>query len=78
MSAVDSMVWSYYENKSIWENSSEENELICKCEVGNLRNKHAVAIKVCCWRVSYSRTSQEIFFCLLIFREAVLVQFIAQ
>ena len=42
MSAVNSMVQGYHEYK---ESSSENNELICKCEVRNPYDTHAVAIK---------------------------------
>ena len=39
------MIRGYHEYKSIWENLSEDDELICEHEVGNPRDTHAVAIK---------------------------------
>ena len=39
------MIRGYHEYKSIWENPSEDDELICEREVGNPRDTHAVAIK---------------------------------
>ena len=45
MSAVDTMVQCYHEYKSIWENSSEDDEFICEREVGSPRDTHAVTIK---------------------------------
>ena len=45
MSKVDLMVWGYHEYRSIWENSSEDDKLICENEVGILCNTHAVATK---------------------------------
>ena len=44
--AVESMIRGYHEYKSIWENPSEDDELICEREVGNPRDTHAGSGKV--------------------------------
>ena len=53
---VGSMVWGYHEYKSIWENPSADNELICEHEVGNPHDTYAVAIKKSIVGVLYSGT----------------------
>ena len=42
---VESMICGYSEYKSIWENPSIGESLICEREVGNCYDTHAVAIK---------------------------------
>ena len=43
--SVESMIRGYHEYKSIWENPSSDNELICEREIGNAHDTHAVSIK---------------------------------
>ena len=42
---VESMIWGYHEYKHIWENPSEDDELIYECEIGNAHDTHAVALR---------------------------------
>ena len=39
------MIRGYHEYKHVWGNPSEDDELICECEVGNAHDTHAVAIR---------------------------------
>ena len=43
--AVDSIIIGYYEYKSIWESPTADNNLLCECEVGNVHDTHAIAIR---------------------------------
>ena len=43
--SVESMIHGYHKYKSIWDNPSIGESLICKREVGNCYDTHAVAIK---------------------------------
>ena len=43
--SVESMIRGYHEYKSIWENPSIDESLICEREIGNCHDTHAVAIK---------------------------------
>lgn len=43
--AVESMIRGYHEYKRIWENPSEDVELVCEREIGNAHDTHAVAIQ---------------------------------
>ena len=43
--SVKSMIRGYHEYKSIWDNPSVGESLICEREVGNCYDTHAVAIK---------------------------------
>ena len=43
--SVESMIRGYHEYKSIWDNPSVCESLICEREVGNCYDTHAVAIK---------------------------------
>ena len=43
--SVDCMICGYHEYKSIWENPSIGETLICEREIGNCYDTHAVAIK---------------------------------
>ena len=43
--SVDSMIRSYHQYKTIWENLSHRDELLCKHEIGNANDTHTVAIK---------------------------------
>ena len=42
---VELMIRGYHEYKSIWENPSSDDKLICKCEIGNAHDTYAVSIK---------------------------------
>ena len=42
---VESMIHGYHEYKRIWENPSAADYLLCKQEIGNPHDTHAVAIK---------------------------------
>ena len=43
--SLDSMIRGYHQYKTIWENPSRRDELLCECEIGNAHDTHAVAIK---------------------------------
>ena len=43
--AVDSMIHGYHEYKSIWEDPTADDDLLCEREVGNPHDTHAVAIR---------------------------------
>ena len=43
--SVECMIRGYHEYKSIWENPSIGETLICEREIGNCHDTHAVAIK---------------------------------
>ena len=43
--SVESMIRGYHEYKSIWENPSSDDELICEREIGNAHDTYAVSIK---------------------------------
>ena len=43
--SVESMIHGYHKYKSIWDNPSVSESLICEREVGNCYDTHAVAIK---------------------------------
>ena len=43
--SVNSMIRGYYQYKTIWENPSCRDELLCKHEIGNAHDTHAVTIK---------------------------------
>ena len=42
---LNSIVWGYHEYKSLWTNPFNEEELICKREIGNPCDPQAVAMK---------------------------------
>lgn len=42
---VNSLIRGYHEYKSIWKNSSTDNDLLCEHEVGNAHDTHAVAVR---------------------------------
>ena len=39
------MIRGYHEYKSIWENPSADDDLLCECEVGNAHDTHTVAVR---------------------------------
>ena len=43
--AVELMIQGYHEYKNIWENPSEDDELVCEHEIGNVHDTHAVAMR---------------------------------
>ena len=43
--SIDSMIRGYHQYKTIWENPSHHDELLCEREIGNAHDTHAVAIK---------------------------------
>ena len=42
---VDLMIGGYDEYKSIWENPSADDDLLCEHKVGNTHDTHAVAVR---------------------------------
>ena len=40
----NSVIQGHHEYKRVWENPSEDDELICEGEIGNAHDTHAVAI----------------------------------
>ena len=43
--SVDSMIRGYHQYKTIRENPSHSDELLCECEIGNANDTHPVEIK---------------------------------
>ena len=43
--AVESMIRGYHEYKNIWENPSEDDELVCEREISNAHDMHTVAMR---------------------------------
>ena len=43
--AIESMIRGHHEYKHVWENPSEDDELVCEREIGNAHDTHAVAIR---------------------------------
>ena len=43
--AIESMIRGHHEYKHVWENPSEDDELVCEREIGNAHDTHTVAIR---------------------------------